>query len=287
MKKKACAALLLCAGLASTPTRAADEAAVPAQRTSSVELQFIDPGVRVEDDFFRPLHGKWLAPTAIPSDQPRWNTFDQLQKDSIPRLRGRIESIPPSASGRGDANAGKIRDLYASFMDQDTVERLGVAPLEGELGRIRALADRQAIPALVAHLDEIGVPTLYKVSVGQDERMATRYAVAIDQAELSMPDRDYYLEPQLAAAKASYRRHVATMLGLAKLAHASALAGRVAAFDLDHRQRGRSAHAGPPQRRHHRVRARLDGGPGHRAQRVQPALGRWRHASLDAPATAR
>jgi predicted metalloendopeptidase len=83
----------------------------------------------------------------------------------------------------------------------------------------------------VAHLDEIGVPTLYKVSVGQDERMATRYAVAIDQAELSMPDRDYYLEPQLAATKASYRRHVATMLGLAKLAHASALAGRVAAFE--------------------------------------------------------
>src|SRR5690242_14325171 len=47
--------------------------------TSGIETQYIDQGVRVQDDFFGHLNGKWLQTTEIPSDRTSWGTFIALR----------------------------------------------------------------------------------------------------------------------------------------------------------------------------------------------------------------
>ena len=48
-------------------------------------------------------------------------------------------------------------------MDESRVESLGSQPLDTELARIEAIRSKQDIPALIAHLQEIGVTVPFSV----------------------------------------------------------------------------------------------------------------------------
>ena len=158
-------------------------------------MQYIDPAVRAQDDFFMHLNGKWLKTTEIPADKSSWGTLRQAARRhpaaAAARSSKRRRRTRPQKAG---TEARKIGDLYASFMDEQRLEQLGYKPLAGELQRIRALKDKKAMPALIAHLSQIGVPAPYGIYVGQDARESTRYAAYISQSGLGMPDRDYYLK---------------------------------------------------------------------------------------------
>ncbi|WP_317204441.1 M13 family metallopeptidase [Janthinobacterium sp.] len=193
---------------------AAEPAAAAAPR-SGIDLQYIDAGVRAQDDFFTHLNGQWLKTAEIPADKSSWGSFAKLRDDTTPQLRGIIEAAQAGGAKKAGSEAQKIADLYSSYMDGKRRDALGAKPLAGELGRIRALRDKKGIPALLAHLGQIGVATPYAAYVGQDARESTKYAVYLSQSGLGMPDRDYYLDAKLAGVKLKYQAHVEKMLTLA------------------------------------------------------------------------
>ena len=192
-------------------------AATPAAPISGIDIQYIDPTVRAQDDFFSYLNGKWLKSTEIPADKSSWGTFAKLRDDVQPQVRAIIEAAQQDKKQKAGSDARKIGDLYDSFMNQEKRDELGYKPLTGELARIAALRDKKAVPALIAHLSKLGVATPYSMRVRQDARESTRYAVYVSQGGLGLPDRDYYLkkdDAKLAEVKAKYEQHVAAMLGL-------------------------------------------------------------------------
>ena len=204
--------------------------------TSGIETQYIDPGVRVQDDFFGHLNGKWLQTTEIPSDRTSWGTFIQLRDSTLGQVRGIIETVQKKPGKKVGSDEQKIGDLYASFMDEKKLDALGTRPLAGELQRIRALKDKKGVPALVAHLSQIGVATPYGIGVAQDAKESTKYATYIRQGGLGLPDRDYYLkmdDKRMAGIKAKYETHVANMLTLAGDKDAAAKAKAIVAFETE------------------------------------------------------
>jgi putative endopeptidase len=204
--------------------------------TSGIEMQYIDPGVRVQDDFFGHLNGKWLQTTEIPSDRTSWGTFIQLRDSTLGQVRGIIETVQKKPGKKVGSDEQKIGDLYASFMDEKKLDALGTRPLAGELQRIRALKDKKGVPALVAHLSQIGVATPYGIGVAQDAKESTKYATYIRQGGLGLPDRDYYLkmdDKRMAGIKAKYETHVANMLTLAGDKDAAAKAKAIVAFETE------------------------------------------------------
>src|SRR5471032_2186674 len=113
-------------------------AAEPATTTpvSGIDTQYIDSGVRPQDDFFRYLNGEWLKKTDIPADKSSWGSFPELRDDTLPQLRGIIEAAQKDQAGKAGkaGNDGqKISDLYASFMDEKKLDAMGIKPLAGEL----------------------------------------------------------------------------------------------------------------------------------------------------------
>jgi predicted metalloendopeptidase len=215
---------------------AADTPSHPAGPISGIDTQYIDPTVRVQDDFFMHLNGKWLKSTEIPSDKASWGTFMQLRDDTLPQLRAIIEAAQKDQKRKAGSDTQKIGDLYASFMNEQKLETLGYKPLTGEQQRIRALRDKKGVPALIAHLSKIGVATPYSIRVGQDARASTKHAAYISQGGLGMPDRDYYLkqdDAKLADTRARYERHVAQILGLAGAKDAEAQAKAIVAFETE------------------------------------------------------
>ncbi|MES2130460.1 MAG: M13-type metalloendopeptidase [Pseudomonadota bacterium] len=220
--------------LLSTLTLSLLACAAGAGELSGIDTEYIDPAVRVQDDFYLHLNGKWMATTEIPADRPSWGTFAKLRDDVTPQIRALIEADQKDPGARHGSEAQKIGDLYASFMDEKSLEALGYKPLTGELHRIHAVQDKKALPVLIAHLAQIGVHTPYSVSVSQDARESTKYAAHIGQAGLGLPDRDYYLktdDTKLDAVRAKYVQHIEKTLAMTGLRDAAQQAKAVVALE--------------------------------------------------------
>ncbi|MBB3223856.1 M13 family metallopeptidase [Pseudoduganella umbonata] len=211
---------------------AADKA--PAGKAASgIAIEYIDPSVRAQDDFFVHTNGKWLATTEIPADKSSWGAFHKLHEDTQPQLRKIIEDAAASAK---DADQQRIGDFYASFMDEARVEQLGVTPVKGNLAKIAAIGDKKALPQLFAEFNRYGVTAPINLTIHQDNKDSTKYVVDFFQDGLGLPDRDYYLkkdDAKLAEALAKYEIHVTKMLTLAGDANAAANAKAIVAFETD------------------------------------------------------
>jgi predicted metalloendopeptidase len=206
---------------------------LPTAPISGIDTQYIDASVRAQDDFFTHLNGGWLKTTRIPDDKSSWGSFAKLRDDTLPQLRGLIEEAQAHKAKPG-TDEQKIADLYASYMNEAVLERLGAKPLAGELSSIRGIKDKKALPGLIAHLNRIGVPTPYAVDVGQDARDSTKYAASIAQNGLGLPDRDYYLkkdDARLAGIRDKYQAHVEHILTLAGHKDAAADAKAIVALE--------------------------------------------------------
>jgi putative endopeptidase len=239
MKRFALSALslALAAGFAHAEDGAAKSASVASRPAlaSGIATEYIDSSVRPQNDFFAYLNGKWLQTVQIPADQASWGSFDQLYEDSLAQLRGIIEKVSADAAAQ-DADARRIGDFYASFMDEARLEQLGIAPLKGELDRIAALKDKSELPALLAQLGKIGVNVPFDFGIHQDNKDSTKYVADIGQGGLAMPDRDYYLkadDAKLADAKAKVPAVRGKSAGMAGDANAAASAKAIVDFETE------------------------------------------------------
>jgi putative endopeptidase len=201
--------------------------------SAGVATEYIDPSVRAQNDFFTHLNGKWIKETEIPADKSSWGSFAKLRDDTQPILRSIIEKAAASKAAPG-TDAQRIGDFYASFMDEPKLEQLGLTPLKAELAKIAAIKDKSELPAVLAHLGQMGVGIPFDFGIHQDAKDSTKYVADIGQGGLGMPDRDYYLKPEdkkLADARAKYQVHVEKMLTLAGEKDAGAKARAIVDFE--------------------------------------------------------
>ncbi|MGV7211110.1 M13 family metallopeptidase [Oxalobacteraceae bacterium A2-2] len=226
--------LSLIAGFAGAADNAKSAAAPSGKPTSGIAVEYIDPAVRAQDDFFTHLNGKWLATTEIPADKSSWGSFAKLRDDIQPQLRAIIEGAASNPGKSPDAQ--RIGDFYASFMNEPLLEQLGLAPLNSELAKVAAIQDKSAFPALIAHFNRSGFGAPYAIGIHQDNKDSTKYVADLFQAGLGLPDRDYYLkkdDAKMADALAKYEVHVANILKLAGDANAAANAKAVVALETE------------------------------------------------------
>jgi putative endopeptidase len=224
------------APVALAQTAAPAAAVKPAGPSSGIATQYIEPGVRAQDDFFEHLNGKWLKSVEIPADKSTWGAFHQLRDDTLPQLRAIIERTAADKNAAAGSEARKIGDFYASYMDEARLEQLGAAPLKGEMNKIAAVKSKAALPALFAHLNRAGVNVPFTFFIHQDAKDSTKYVADLYQAGLGMPDRDYYLkqdDAKLADVRAKYQVHVEKMLALAGSKTAAADAKAIVALETE------------------------------------------------------
>jgi predicted metalloendopeptidase len=183
---------------------------------SGIDTQYIDDAVRAQDDFYRHVSGKWLASVEIPADRGRYDVMAQVTNSVQSQLQEIVAELGKDAHA-APPDEKKIVDLYASFMDEAALDRLGLKPLDAEFARIDALKDKGQIPSLIAHFNRIGVAAPFVPQVHQDAKDATHYVFDLEQDGLGLPNRDYYLaqDAKLIQIRALYGQHVQKMLMIA------------------------------------------------------------------------
>jgi predicted metalloendopeptidase len=222
------------AGLAALGACAVMIPVVRAAPVSGVDTRYVDPAVRVQDDTYRHLNGKWLESFEIPADKASYDSFEAVRETTEAQLRGLVEDASRAGTSAAPA-ARKVAALYASFMDEALLARLGLQPIAAELAAIDALKSKRDLAGLIARLNRTDALAPYDLGIEPDSRDSTRYAVYLGQSGLGMPDRDYYLQddPKMQQTRARYLAHVERLLGLAHDARAHADAASILALETD------------------------------------------------------
>ncbi|WP_181698223.1 M13-type metalloendopeptidase [Nocardia sp. GTS18] len=190
---------------------------------SGIDLSFRDQDVRVQDDLFAHVNGRWLADYEIPADRAVDGAFRTLYDQAEIDVQ---TIITECAEGSADsADARKIGDLYSSFMNTELVAAAGLTPVADELHAIATVADASAFAALLGRLQRTGVRGALAYYVDTDDKDSTRYLLHATQSGIGLPDESYYRSDEFAEIRDAYRAHLTKMFTLA--ASDPALAGLV------------------------------------------------------------
>jgi putative endopeptidase len=181
-------------------------------------------------DFYQFACGGWIQNHPIPPERPGWNRFTEVQEKNLAALRALLEE---AAKGIGaDAGTKRLGDFYASCMDEAAIGKAGTAALAPLLDRASKVKDARSWLATVAELHRHGRWVVWRAKVEADLEEASTNVVYLDAAGLGLPDRDYYLKPELKKYVDAYRAHVGRTLVLAgtPAARAEAAAADVVAI---------------------------------------------------------
>jgi predicted metalloendopeptidase len=213
------------APVAPAPAPAASPApAAPAPANVGIDLAGMDRTVAAGDDFFAHANRTWLKSTEIPSDRSSWGTGAVLAELTAKRTAELIAQAASSAAPGADAR--KVGDYYASFMDEAAIEARGLEPLRPILTRIAAINNRTALSAylgstLRADVDILNATKLdtdnfLGLWVAQDLSDPSRYSTFLIQGGLGLPDRQYYLDgaARMVDIRTRYQAHIGNVLEL-------------------------------------------------------------------------
>jgi predicted metalloendopeptidase len=230
----AAALLAACASSTPKPTAApATAAPVPPPLRSGLDLAGFDRNVRPQDDLYRFVGGTWLANTQIPADRSNYGSFIILDDQAREEVKNLIVAASRQPNRAPGSDAQKVGDFYIAYMDTARIESLGLDPLQAELAMIDAIATPRDIARYIGHSQRIGVAQPFSWFSGPDNGNSTVYLGAIYQNGLTMPDRDYYLNPdaKYARFRAKFATYVEQLLARAGVRDAKSAATRIAALE--------------------------------------------------------
>jgi putative endopeptidase len=197
---------------------------------SGIDLSHVDSDARPQDDLFGHVNGRWLAEYKIPADRATDGAFRSLYDRAEEQVRDLITEAASSGASHG-TDEQRIGDLYASFMDEQTVAERGVQPLLDELATIDAAQTPEALAAALGALQRSGVGGGAGVYVDTDSKDSTRYLLHLNQSGLGLPDESYYRDEQHAEILAAYPTHIAAMFALVYGGDHTETAARIVALE--------------------------------------------------------
>ena len=201
-------------------------------------IERVDKSLDPCSDFFQYACSKWIKANPIPPDQGRWDTFDLLAQWNIAAVHRALEEAAQPAPNRMPMQQ-QVGDYYAACMDEDVINKAGIAPLQPELDRIAGMKDKGQLPEVLASIHKIIRPAnlsyidaaspgvvfgIYSQPGYDDARTSL---AALDQSGMALPGREFYLNDDAKSKEIrdKYVKHVTHLLELSGEPQAQAAAG--------------------------------------------------------------
>ncbi len=202
---------------------------------SGIDLDNFNLSVRPQDHFYEYVNGTWLQKAVIPADRSTYGSFVVLLDESEQNLRIIIEEAARDKDKQAGSDAQKVGDMYLSYLDTARIESLGLAPIQADLDRIKALSSKEDVVKAMAYLQKVGVEIPFGFSVNQDFKKSDEYISYLSQSGIGLPDRDYYFkeDDNFKAIRQKYVAHMERMFRLAGQPDAAAVASRLMEIETE------------------------------------------------------
>ena len=180
----------------------------------NLDLTAIDKTIDPCVDFYQYACGNWMKNNPIPPDKSSWGRFNELAERNRYVLRGILEQA--EAPGEHSAIEQKVGDYYAACMDETVVEKRGTEPLAPPMSAIAAIKTKQELIRQIAAMQRDGIGALFTFGQMPDMHDSRQAIANLDQGELTLPDRDYYVKDDAKSVETrqKYLEHVQKMLEL-------------------------------------------------------------------------
>ncbi|MDW7548135.1 M13 family metallopeptidase [Pseudoalteromonas peptidolytica] len=199
--------------------------------TFGVDLTARDESVKPGDDFFMYASGTWYNNYEMPADKTRYGAFTALAERSEKQVNAIIEDIV----SRENLNAQEqlIADFYNAFMDVETLNKLGITPIQGLLDEIKSIDNTDGLIKTFGQAWLTGANSPIGGGMWFNRLDPNKYEMSMGAGGLGLPDRSYYLEDaqRFVNTRAEYINHIATMLKFAGLDNTTERAQAILALE--------------------------------------------------------
>ncbi len=183
--------------------------------SSGIDLANLDTTFLPGTDFYEYATHGWQVRNPLTAEYSRYGSFDVLQENNNKQLRELIDSVAAQKNEKGSV-AQKIADLYRSAMDSVRLNKEGRRELREFLGFYEEnckMDDNVAeiwIPNQWPRMQQQGVPGLFGMYIGADEKDSKHNLVSIYQGGLTLGQKDYYVEtdPETEKIRTAYRQYI-------------------------------------------------------------------------------
>jgi putative endopeptidase len=177
-----------------------------------VDLSARNQAIKPGDDFFMYASGTWYDNFVMPADKTRFGAFSALAERSEDQVKAIIDDI----ASRSDLNGEEqlIADFYQSYMDIDTINKLGISPIQGTIDQINAISSRDDLTKVFGEAWLTGAASPLWGGMWFNRLNPDEYQMSMGAGGLGLPDRSYYLEDdeRFIKIRSAYVDHVAQML---------------------------------------------------------------------------
>ncbi|KGO90314.1 M13 family metallopeptidase [Flavobacterium suncheonense] len=183
-------------------------------KNPGIDIDLMDKSVKPGDDFFRYVNGAWFDKTEIPADRTRWGSFDELRQNTDRDALAILKEAAANKNLDPKSDQAKAVNVYKTYMDTLSRNKLGITPLKPYLAKINAIKTLADVNKLLIEMEPQGGLGFYGAGVGPDAKNSNRNVVYIGLGSLGLPDRDYYVsdDKDSKEKREKYVLHVARML---------------------------------------------------------------------------
>ena len=180
-----------------------------------VDLTARNEAVKPGDDFFMYASGTWYDNYVMPADKTRYGAFSGLAE----RSEGDVKAIIEEIAARKDLNAEEklVADFYNAYMDTETLNKLGVAPIKPLLSEISDISSTDDLAEMFGKSWLTGNKAPFGGGMWFNRLDPNKYEMSLGAGGLGLPDRSYYLEDaeRFVKTRTAYVAHIADMLEFA------------------------------------------------------------------------
>jgi putative endopeptidase len=163
-------------------------------------------------DFYQFACGGWIQNNPIPADRARWGRGGEVDERNKVAIKALLDDAAKSTGA--DPATKKLGDFYSSCLDEAAIDRAGTAAFKPLLARTQGVKDAKTWLAAVVELHKLGIFVVWNNHARPDLKSSATNVIYLDAAGLSLPERDYYVKPELKDKLDGFAAHVGRLLGL-------------------------------------------------------------------------